>query len=357
MTGRRNAPMFTAMDRPVFIGSDIYRYSRFGGKHPLAIPRVSLTIDLCRALGWLPDAQYVDSPVATADQLTRFHDPAYVAAVQNCEARQEATDEQRERYGLGANGNPVFGEIFRRPATAAGATLHAIDLLRDGGTVFSPAGGTHHGRKARASGFCYFNDPVLGILRALDSGLSRVAYLDIDAHHGDGVEIALADDARVMIASVHEAGRWPRTGNASDPTRWLFNYPVAPGFNDSDFAGLMNADILPRLVAFDPDLVVVQCGADALSDDPLSGLSLTNESHARFVGSVMPLAPRLLVTGGGGYNPWTVARCWTRVWGVLNGVDPPAVLEPAAAAVLRDVSWRHSRGRNPPEAWFTTVAD
>jgi len=175
------------MDKPVFIGSDIYRYSRFGGKHPLAIPRVSLTIDLCRALDWLSDDQYVDSPVATVDQLIRFHDPAYVAAVQECELKQKATDHQRETYGLGVNGNPVFGEIFQRPATAVGATLHAVDLLKDGGIVFSPAGGTHHGLKARASGFCFFNDPVLGILAALDAGYERVAYLDIDAHHCDGV--------------------------------------------------------------------------------------------------------------------------------------------------------------------------
>ena len=153
------------MPKPRFIGSEIYRHSRYGGKHPLAIPRVSLAADLCRALGWLPDAQYVDSPVATKEQLTRFHDPDYVAAVRQCERDGAATEDQRARFNLGVNGNPVFGEIFRRPATAAGATLHAIGLLEKGGIVFSPAGGTHHGLKDRASGFCFFNDPVLGISR------------------------------------------------------------------------------------------------------------------------------------------------------------------------------------------------
>lgn len=345
------------MDTPVFIGSDIYRYSRFGGKHPLAIPRVSLTIDLSRALGWLPDDQYVDSPVATVDQLIRFHDPAYVAAVQECELKQTATDYQRETYGLGVNGNPVFGEIFQRPATAVGATLHAIDLLKDGGIVFSPAGGTHHGLKARASGFCFFNDPVLGILAALDAGYERVAYLDIDAHHCDGVEIALVDDPRVFILSVHELDRWPRTGTHSDPARHLINLPVPRGFGDDAFGTLVDEAVLPPLAAFNPELVIVQCGADALEHDPLSKLSLSNRSHAAFVKSVMALAPRLLVTGGGGYNPWTVARCWTLVWGVLNGRQPPAALDRAAETVLRDVSWRHSKGRNPPEAWFTSIAD
>ena len=345
------------MPRPRFIGSGIYRHSRYGGKHPLAIPRVSLAADLCRALGWLPDAQYVDSPVATVEQLTRFHDPDYVAAVRQCERAGTATEEQRTRFNLGVNGNPVFGEIFRRPATAAGATLHAIGLLEKGGIVFSPAGGTHHGLKDRASGFCFFNDPVLGILAALDRGAARVAYLDIDAHHCDGVEIALGDDPRVMILSVHEAGRWPRTGNASDPSRHVHNYPVSEGFDDKQFESLMNSEILPAVRAFDPQLLVLQCGADALADDPMSRLALTNASHARTAAAATALAPRLLVTGGGGYNPWATARCWARVWGVLNGLEAERPINAAAQAVLCAVAWSHSRGRNPPGRWLDSVCD
>ena len=345
------------MPEPRFIGSEIYRHSRYGGKHPLAIPRVSLAADLCRALGWLPGAQYVDSPVATVEQLTRFHDPDYVAAVRQCERDGAATEEQRARFNLGVNGNPVFGEIFRRPATAAGATLHAIGLLERGGIVFSPAGGTHHGLKDRASGFCFFNDPVLGILAALDRGTTRVAYLDIDAHHCDGVEIALGDDPRVMILSVHEAGRWPRTGNASDPARHVHNYPVAAGFGDNNFESLMNSEILPAVRAFGPQLLILQCGADALADDPMSKLALSNASHARMAAAVAAFVPRLLVTGGGGYNPWATARCWARVWGVLNGLEAESPIGAEAQAVLRAVTWSHSRGRNPPERWFDSVCD
>jgi len=133
--------------------------------------------------------------------------------------------------------------------------------------------------------------------------------------------------------------------------------PVSPGFDDDAFEALVDTAVLPPLAAFDPELVMVQCGADALDHDPLSKLSLSNRSHAAFIKSVMALAPRLLVTGGGGYNPWTVARCWTRVWGVLNGQEPPAALDRTAKTILRDVSWRHSKGRNPPDAWFTSIAD
>lgn len=342
---------------PRFIGSEIYRRSRYGGKHPLAIPRVSLVIDLCRALGWLPDDVYIDSPVATPDQLARFHDPDYIAAVQACEASQSAAAADRERYGLGVNGNPVFGEIFRRPATACGATLLAADLLADGGVVYSPAGGTHHGRPARASGFCYFNDPVLGILAFLDQGLARIAYLDIDAHHGDGVEDAFAWDPRVLTVSVHERGRWPGTGLDSDPGNNRYNFPVPEGFNDAEFDYLLEAAILPLLDGFAPDALIVQTGADALADDPMSKLALSNGSYWRAVRHVRRIAPRLLVIGGGGYNPYAVGRCWAGIWAELAGAQRPDRLPADAEALLREIRWPHSKGRNPPEGWLTTLAD
>jgi len=345
------------IERARFIGSEIYRRSRYGGKHPLAIPRVSLVMDLCRALGWLPREVYVEAKAATPAALARFHDPDYIAAVAECERTQTATPEQRARFGLGANGNPVFGEVFRRPATACGATLTAAALLRDGGIVHSPAGGTHHGRPAQASGFCYFNDPVLGILAFLDQGLGRVAYVDLDAHHCDGVEDALAGDSRVLTVSVHEAGRWPRTGNASDPARHVYNFPVPAGFNDSELAFLLEDAILPAVAEFAPEALILQCGADALAEDPMSKLALSNTAYWNAVRRLRGAAPRLLVLGGGGYNPWAVARCWSGIWAVLNDLDIPDRLPPPAEQILRDVTWSHSLARNPPDGWFTTLAD
>lgn len=347
-----------AMASPIhFIGGEIYRHSRYGGKHPLAIPRVSLAMDLCRALDWIPPGAYREATPATPAQLARFHTPDYIEAVLACERTQSATPEQRERYGLGANGNPVFGEIFRRPATACGATLLAAELLRDGGIVHSPAGGTHHGYPSRASGFCYFNDPVLGILAFLDQGLRRVAYVDLDAHHGDGVEAAIGGDPRVLYVSVHESGRWPKTGTASDPSRRIHNFPVPPEFNDSEFAWLFDGTIEPLVSDFAPEALIVQCGADSLAEDPMSKLALSNLSYWHAVRALRRLAPRLLVLGGGGYNPWAVGRCWTGIWAALNDIAIPARLPEAAERVLRAVAWNHSLGRNPPEAWFTTLAD
>ncbi len=358
-----SSPPGAAKPRPLFIGSEIYRSSSYGTRHPLAIPRVSTCIDLCRALGWLPDEVYLNSPRATPDQLQRYHTTDYVAALIEAERNQRAPAEVRRRYNIGCNGNPVFPEIFSRPATACGGSILGARLLREGGIVYNPAGGTHHGRPDRASGFCYLNDPVLAILTLLDGGLERVFYLDVDAHHGDGVQAALAADERVFTLSIHEAGRWPMSDR--EAAGWVTdraggrarNLPVPPGLNDSEMAFLMTAAVLPLAEAFGPQAVVLQCGADALEEDPLSRLSLSNQALWQVVWAAMDLAPRLLVLGGGGYNPWSVARCWAGVWGTLNGYQPPDSLPAAAEQVLRALGWRHSRGRRPPEHWFTSLAD
>ncbi len=351
---------------PLFIGSEIYRRSTYGGRHPLAIPRVSTCIDLCRALGWLPDNVYIDSPLATTEQLARFHDPAYIAAVRKAEREQRLTAAEQERFNLGRNGNPIYPEVFRRPATACGASILAGKLLAEPGAIHSPAGGTHHGRRDRASGFCYFNDPVLAILALLDGGLSRIAYLDIDAHHGDGVQAAFDEDSRVLTISIHENMRWPMTTTATNTSPGSVgdrgggqarNLPVPAGFNDIELAFLMEAAVLPMIEDFAPQALVLQCGADGLEEDPLSKLALSNAALWRVVAQVRSLAPRFLVLGGGGYNPWSVGRAWAGVWATLNGFEVPERLPSSAEAILRALEWRHSKGRNPPETWFTTLAD
>ena len=199
---------------------------------------------------------------------------------------------------------------------------------------------------------------MLGILSWLDQGLERIAYLDIDAHHGDGVQDAFADDPRVLTVSVHEAGRWPGTGVAADRAGGQArNLPVPTGFNDSELEWLLRQAILPVIQAHRPQALMLQCGADALEEDPLARLSLSNNAHWSVVRAVMDLAPRLVVTGGGGYNPYTVGRCWAGVWATLNGITIPDRTTPAAEAVLRALTYNRAAGRNPPEHWFTTIRD
>jgi acetoin utilization protein AcuC len=344
--------------RPLYTASEIYRRSTYGPGHPLAIPRVSTCTDLIRAMGWLDDAQYVEAPMATDAEITRFHAPDYLAALKRAEARQAVSPEDRDRYRIGADSNPVYREVFRRPATSAGGTMLAARLTLHGGVVHCPGGGTHHGRPDRASGFCYLNDPVLALTTWLDLGLDNLVYLDLDAHHGDGVQDAFAGDKRVLTISIHEAARWPFTGAADDRAGGSArNFPVPRGLNDSEHRHLMQHAVLPLIRQRNPQAILLQTGADSLEEDPLARLSLSNNAYWDAVASVRPLAPRLVVVGGGGYNPYTVGRCWAGIWAVLCDFPIPGRTTPEAEAVLRGLVYNRAAGRNPPDHWFTTLRD
>jgi acetoin utilization protein AcuC len=346
--------------KPIYIGSEIYRRSTYGPTHPLAIPRVTTCTDLCRAMGWLPEAQFLTAPMAERADVERFHEPAYIDALMRAEATQRVTDADRERFRIGAESNPVYPEIYRRPMTSAGGVILACRTVLETDTtiVHCPGGGTHHGRPARASGFCYLNDPVLGILTWLAAGLERIVYLDIDAHHGDGVQDAFHNDPRVLTISIHEAHRWPFTGRVDDRAGGhARNLPVPQGLNDTEMRWLMHEAILPLIERARPHAIFLQCGADALEEDPLARLSLSNNAHWEIVGAIRARAPRLVVTGGGGYNPYTVGRCWAGVWATLNDIPIPEHTTPEAEAVLRALTYNRAAGRNPPGHWFTTIRD
>ncbi|MFW8593973.1 acetoin utilization protein AcuC [Cribrihabitans neustonicus] len=347
------------LERPLFIGSEIYRGSSYGARHPLRVPRVSTVMDLSRALGWLPGEVYVNSPRAKPAALTIWHTPGYIAALQAAEAKQDVSAEVRARHRIGTLSNPVFPEVFRRPATAAGGSILAGELLARGGIVYNPAGGTHHGLPDRANGFCYLNDPVLAMLSLRHHGARRIAYVDIDAHHADGVEHGFSGDADVLMISVHEENLWPKTGKLEeDADGSALNLPVPRGFSDAEMGYVREELILPAVEAFAPDAVVLQCGADAVRDDPLAHLDLTNNAHWTVVKALKGMAQRYLVLGGGGYNPWTVGRLWAGVWAALSGFELPERLPQEAEAVLRALEFKgHSLGRNPPEHWFTTLRD
>ncbi len=201
------------MTKPIFIGHDIYRDSTYGSGHPLAIPRVSLAIDLARAMGWFDQWNYRESPMAGLNELADFHTIDYLEALKAAETEPPSTDVQK-KFNIGANGNPVFREMFRRPATACGGGLLATALLKNEETtaVYNIAGGQHHGMPSHASGFCYLNEPALTIRRLKKLGARRVFYLDLDAHFGDGVQGAFGDDAQVAWAD------WPMHWNTHAST-------------------------------------------------------------------------------------------------------------------------------------------
>jgi len=350
---------------PVMIGNTIFAKSSHVPGHPLAIPRSGLAIELCRSLRWLADEAYRDVGPASFEQLTRFHTPEYVTAVIEAETSGTATGQAAREFNLGVNGHQVHAHFFRRPATACGGTLFAASRVLDGGIAFNPAGGTHHGQANRASGYCIFNDPVLGILRLLDDGCARVFYLDLDAHFGDGVQQAFHDDDRVFTLSIHENGRWPmprhgRTGFGSLDDRaggQALNLPVPAGFNDSELDFLIADVVVPALELFVPDALVMQCGCDGLADDPMARLCLSNGAYWKTVRTIVQCVPRVVLLGGGGYNPYAVGRCWAGIWAVINGFEIPEILPSKAQAILLEVQWRHRLGRDPEVRWIKTLTD
>ncbi len=342
----------------VFVGHDIYRRRAYGTMHPLAIPRVEAVVDLCNALGWFAEGEYRTSPCATEAELAWFHDPAYIAALRDATESGAVDLATRRRYGIGTMENPLFPGVFERASTSVGGSIRAAELALDGHVAFHPAGGTHHGRRDRASGFCYFNDPVFAILRLLQAGLTRVAYVDLDAHHGDGVQDAFSDDPRVRTLSIHEAGRWPHTGPASDTGEGrACNLPVPTACNDDELRLLIDEVILPLVSRFAPEAVVLTCGGDALGDDPLTRMALTNVALWDAIERIVPLAPHAVVLGGGGYNPWTLTRYWTGLWGRLSGRTIADELPAEGREILERLHCDLIDDEDMRPQWLTTLAD
>ncbi len=346
-----------ALTAPVFIGSEIYRRPAFGGNHPLNLVRHAAVTDLARILGWLRDDNFFASSPATVNQLLEFHDRAYIKALQYADSAGRVAPEVRNRYQIGTLENPLFPGLFDRAAMTVGGSILAAELALEGHVTFHPSGGTHHGRPDRACGFCYFNDPVFAILRLLQSGLESVLYVDFDAHHGDGVEIAFFDDDRATTVSVHEGYRWPYSGTTSYPDERAFNLPVPKGVNDTEFEYLVEHAIVPLAEARLPEAIVICCGADCLAGDPLSTMMLSNGTLWDAVDRLVAFDVPTVIVGGGGYNPWTLTRYWTGLWGRIAGQEFPEQLPPAAIELLHAMECDLVDDEDVDAAWFTTMAD
>jgi acetoin utilization protein AcuC len=327
----------------------------FGAGHPLAPVRVELTIELAREFGVLslPGVSLTVPRPATDAQLELIHDPRYIAAVRR---GREAL-----MFGLGTPDNPVFADMHDASALVAGATLAAARAVWEGRAEHgcNIAGGLHHAMRASASGFCVYNDPAIAIAWLLQQGASKIAYVDIDVHHGDGVQAAFYDDPRVLTISLHEhpAVLFPGTGRASES-----GGPSAPGssVNVALPAGTADAGwlrafhaVVPALVrSFEPEILVSQHGCDTHRLDPLAHLELSVDGQREAHAAIHRLAHevtggRWLLTGGGGYElVRVVPRTWTHLLAEAAGhpVDPDA---PTPAGWREYVSRR--TGRSAPE--------
>ena len=329
-----------------FIGGSQYRKKMYAASHPLAIPRVSLTYDLIQAYNAITACEFRTARIAEDHELLWFHTADYVKAMKNVQRARGVSQEQRKQYKLGTLENPYFEDMFDIAATATGASIQAAEVVLQGRIAFNPAGGMHHARAAHAQGFCYFNDPVLAIKRLRQEGL-RVFYVDIDAHHGDGVEQAFAEDGEVLTLSLHmdtsyayphQGGQFSNAGGVKNGHATV-NLPLPKGTHDAEYKFIFQATWQPLLEKFKPDVVVLQAGTDMLAADPLGKFTISTQCFLSICEKILQDSPRLLVTGGGGYHPLVLARAWTGLWGVLSGRNLPVAMPPQGSKVLQDVAW------------------
>ena len=309
----------------------------FGPGHPMAPVRVDLTMRLARSLGVLdlPDLSVVGAPTATEDELALIHDRDYIEAVK---AVSDDPHEDLDR-GLGTDDNPVFKGMHEASAHIVGATLEAARRVWSGQALHAAniCGGLHHAMADQASGFCVYNDPAIAIAWLLDNGAERIAYVDIDVHHGDGVQAAFYNDPRVLTISLHETPQtcFPGTGQPSESggrgaEGTSVNVALPPGTSDAGWLRAFHAIVPPAVTEFGADVLVSQHGCDSHMDDPLAHLMLSVDGQRAAHVALHQLAHdvcagRWVVTGGGGYEVVNVVpRTWTHLLAVVGGapVDP-----------------------------------
>ncbi len=332
----------------------------FGPGHPLAPIRVELTIALARALGVLDgDGVTVVPPEPATDaELACVHDPGYIEAVKQAGGPDPVPI--APRYGLGTEDDPIFPAMHEASALVAGATLAAAQAVWSGTAEHgvSIAGGLHHAMRDHASGFCVYNDLALAISWLLSQGIERVAYVDIDVHHGDGVQAAFYNDPRVLTISLHEHPRtlFPGTGRASetggpDAEGSAVNVALPAGTRDAGWLRAFHAIVPPMLRAFQPQILVSQHGCDTHWMDPLANLELTIDAQRAAHAAIHRLAHetaggRWLLTGGGGYEVvQVVPRTWTHLLAEAAGrpLDPEIPTPPD----WRDYVARRTRAAAP----------
>ncbi len=299
----------------------------FGSWHPMKPIRLQLTIDLIRAYGLdAADGLDVVAPAAATDeQLRLVHSADYIAAVRAAGADPSCADLS---CGLGTDDTPAFRGMHDASALIAGGSLAAADAVWSGEAPHAVnfAGGLHHAMPGAAAGFCVYNDAALAIARLLELGAERVAYVDIDVHHGDGVQTAFWNDPRVLTISLHESPRflYPGTGfpdetGGPDADGYAVNVALPPGVADAKWLRAFDAVVPPLVEAFRPQVIVTQHGADTHVEDPLAHLALTVDAQRLAAVALHDLAHRYcegrwIATGGGGYAATDVVpRTWTHL--------------------------------------------
>lgn len=319
------------MPKTAFIYTEEFSKFDYGPTHPFKIFRLKLTYDLIKAYGLLslPNTQYIEAKMAEDEKLQLFHDSEYIEVLKAANVGIEIPTAYY--YGLGPGDNPIFGGLYEWSKLVAGASLQAASMVDNGEVdiAFNISGGLHHAMASRASGFCYINDIVIAIVSLLKKG-RKVAYIDIDAHHGDGVQEAFYSTDRVLTISIHETGRmlFPGTGFEYETGKdvgegYSVNIPMPPFSDDELFVYAFNEIIPPLIEKFKPHIIVTQLGVDSFYSDPLTHLNYTNNGYCEVVKKIKEISPKWLALGGGGYDVANVAKAWTLAWAIMNEVEIP----------------------------------
>ena len=320
--------------RAVFLCSPGLWQHGHGANHPLKPERLQRTFELLSEYGAFnaPNVRLITPGSASDDELALFHTREYIDAVRALSTG--ASDLPAWRYRFGPGDNPVFEAMFESESLKVGSALTGARLLTSGDcdVAFSFGGGLHHAGPGFASGFCVFNDAAVVIHWLLRQGL-RVAYVDIDVHHGDGVQNAFYDTDRVLTISLHQNGRtlFPGTGFVDEigtgaGTGYSVNVPLPPYTDDETFLWAFQQIVPPLLERFQADVVVTQLGVDTHHNDSLGQLMLTTAGHMALFEALDKLAPRWLALGGGGYDVSVVPRSWALAFGVMSGQSFPEEL-------------------------------
>jgi len=332
----------------------------FGATHPFKIHRLELTYELIESYG-LTDLEglLILSPrEATEEEALTFHSQGYLETLRLASSGMWVPN--LFAHGLGTPDNPVFPDVYDWGMSVAGASIDCAKALLagDADRAFNMAGGLHHAMPSRASGFCHINDAALAIHELVRAG-KRVAYVDIDAHHGDGVEHAFYTRRDVLTISVHQSGYtiFPGSGFVEDVgdgpgSGFAVNVPLEPGAGDAAYDRAFDDVILPLLETFAPDVLTTQLGADAIIGDVVANLRISLRGFERCVKRFRVLDLPWIAFGGGGYDVGNVVRAWTLAWGAMVDADLPDTIPVAwsTQAAVHGVAVRDLRGSDevPP---------
>lgn len=330
--------------KAAFIYSHEFGKYSYGSAHPMRPVRLKLAYELIKACGLLdlPNVRLIEARKAAEEELFLFHTKDYINALKQADSGDMPKDAWK--HGLGFGDNPVFKGVYEWSLYSAGASVQAAELVSSGKAdkAFNICGGLHHAMADKASGFCYLNDAVIAIKYLLNQG-KRVAYVDIDAHHGDGVQAAFYDTDKVLTISLHEDGRYlfPGTGfsnetGAGKGRGYSVNLPLPPEADDEIFVKGFEEVVPPFIERFKPDMLVTQLGVDTFRTDPITNLNLTTNGFVKTVKWFNAAGLPWVALGGGGYNLSNVARAWTLSWAVMNNVELKNKMPAGFAKIARE---------------------